>query len=485
MHTMIDTQALMEKIACLRRQLEEVQDLAKEPGSAAAPGKSESAARVWRLERQVSAGSTHLALLDSTLKELAPGAESAPAPPLPKQLTSHARRLIETGRKQLEELRELATALETGQAPTELAEYYRITAAMADAAIRMIQSFPDAPSPQLRLSEGVEPFIELVAGRITLLQTALARHRVAAEQVERLAEALTGLHQDKGFQLTALEPLADLILQEARSGAALTLQYSWPGSLIQLVACHSLCVARVIARISRLDPELQRQPRQPVLAALVHDVGMLALGEETMMRQGPLTDGERRALEGHTTRGAEFLARHTAGNSDLAEAAALHHERLDGTGYPRGLRQNQLGSLARLLAVCDVYAALAAPRPWRAAFGTRTAMTDTLLLADRNKLDRYHAERLLQLSFYPVGTAVELADGAVGVVIATNMNPRDVYTPARPVVAILADRDGRLLPQPHHLDLGSCEGRSIVRSLPAAERSELLGKRYPDLVRSQ
>ena len=121
-------------------------------------------------------------------------------------------------------------------------------------------------------------------------------------------------------------------------------------------------------------------------------------------------------------------------------------------------------------------------RPHRTALDTRTALADTLLLAEQGALDRYHAERLLQLSFYPVGSVVELADGALGVVVATPTGRRDLTSPARPVLALLTDPQGQCLPVPHHVDLAACENRSIVRTVPKAERYTLLGSRYPQLV---
>jgi hypothetical protein len=89
---------------------------------------------------------------------------------------------------------------------------------------------------------------------------------------------------------------------------------------------------------------------------------------------------------------------------------------------------------------------------------------------------------LLHLSFYPVGSVVELSDGAVGLVVATRQGRRDLNTPARPVVAVLTDAQGQVLPAPRHIDLAETEGPSILRGLPAAERRERLGRRYPDLA---
>jgi hypothetical protein len=139
-----------------------------------------------------------------------------------------------------------------------------------------------------------------------------------------------------------------------------------------------------------------------------------------------------------------------------------------------------ISSLARLLAVCDVYAALCCPRPYRAARETRTALTDTLLQAEQGLLDREHAERLLLLSFYPVGTAVELADGSLGLVVATHPSRRELNNAARPVVVLVTDTKGQPLASPRPVDLAQCPNRSIVRSLSAVERSSLLGLRFPE-----
>jgi hypothetical protein len=109
-------------------------------------------------------------------------------------------------------------------------------------------------------------------------------------------------------------------------------------------------------------------------------------------------------------------------------------------------------------------------------------LTDTLLLAEQGALDRFHAEKLLHLSFYPVGTVVELADGAVGLVVATHQGWRDLSTPARPVLALLTDSQRNPLAESRHLDLAECEARSILRGVPASERRELLGRRFPELA---
>jgi hypothetical protein len=104
-----------------------------------------------------------------------------------------------------------------------------------------------------------------------------------------------------------------------------------------------------------------------------------------------------------------------------------------------------------------------------------------LLLADRGRLDRYSAEKLLALGLYPAGTVVELADGTTAAVLAPHDPRNALHAAARPLVALLADRDGRSLPSPRFFDLAG-GGAPVVRTLEPLERLNRLGRSYPEWV---
>jgi HD-GYP domain-containing protein (c-di-GMP phosphodiesterase class II) len=299
---------------------------------------------------------------------------------------------------------------------------------------------------------------------------------------DTLAALLRKVHAGGDVDPADFVGLADYLLDEVKQSAPVRFLHAPASSPAEFIAAHSITSARVLARLIRHDPDWQRCAHDAMVGALLKDVGMLSVEPELLATPGPLSDDQQRTVEAHCRIGSERVANHLPSTAMLCEAIAGHHERLDGTGYPAGLRQGQVGPLSRLLAVADVYAAMCCPRPHRPALDPRTAMTETLLLAEKGKLDRNIAERLLHLSFYPVGSVVELADGSVGVVVASHMAPPETHTPARPVVALLTESDGHLLPSPHHIDLAECEGRSIVRALPESQRRHLLGRRYPELV---
>jgi HD-GYP domain-containing protein (c-di-GMP phosphodiesterase class II) len=488
---MTDTKSLLTRIASLRQQLEQVEGLEiGEQGGSSGP----AAARLSRIEQQVAAATEQDRQLDRALRQLSPEATASENRILPQQLTARAHRLLEQGRGLLERLRALAAEFEApapAQAPCApsveaavwpLTRRYQQSAAMAETALRLVQVFPEAASAQIPLCDGLEAILNTVAEHVAGLEAAVARQRQERQAIDNLSDLLSTLHAGRPVGLQAFAGLAEAVLAEAADSPALPFPEVPVEPLARLIASHSLAVARVMARLVRQDPELRREPTQPVLMALLHDAGMLAVPGEILAQPGPLDAAQRRAVEAHVRAGAERLIRLAPAAGWLAEAAERHHERLDGTGYPDGLKGPHLSTCLRLLAVCDVYVALCSPRPHRPARDTRTALTDTLLLAERGTLDRFQAERLLQLSFYPVGSVVELADGAVGLVVATHAARRDLLGPARPVLALLTDSQGQPLPSPQHVDLAQCESRSIVRSLSRKERQEILGQRYPELA---
>jgi putative nucleotidyltransferase with HDIG domain len=131
-------------------------------------------------------------------------------------------------------------------------------------------------------------------------------------------------------------------------------------------ARHSAGVADIAAGIAAtmgLDEMTQRLVRR---AGLLHDVGKLGISNQILDKPGRLTDGEWRAVR-HHPRLSLVILRRVPALADVAHLAAMHHERVDGSGYPYGLGEDDLSVPARILQVADVADALSAERPYRAA----------------------------------------------------------------------------------------------------------------------
>jgi putative nucleotidyltransferase with HDIG domain len=101
-------------------------------------------------------------------------------------------------------------------------------------------------------------------------------------------------------------------------------------------------------------------------AALLHDLGKMAVSNAILEKPGKLDENEWKAMRSHPEFTLNIL-RPIRGFEEMSEVAASHHEKLDGTGYFRGLRAEQMPTEARVLVVADIFDALSANRPYRAA----------------------------------------------------------------------------------------------------------------------
>jgi putative two-component system response regulator len=130
-------------------------------------------------------------------------------------------------------------------------------------------------------------------------------------------------------------------------------------------------VAAYLGRRLGLDPERVLLLRA---AAPMHDVGKIAISDEILRKEGPLSEAEREEMQRHTLVGHRILA---GSESDLLRMAATialtHHERWDGSGYPHGLRGEEIPLVGRIVAVADVFDALLSDRCYRPAFNPEEA----------------------------------------------------------------------------------------------------------------
>jgi putative nucleotidyltransferase with HDIG domain len=108
-------------------------------------------------------------------------------------------------------------------------------------------------------------------------------------------------------------------------------------------------------------------------AALLHDIGKLGASNSVLDKPAKLDDDEWAAMKMHTVYSEQILSR-IAAFSDMAAIAAAHHERLDGKGYPRGLQGNEIAPETRIITVADIFDALTADRPYRAAMPVSKAL---------------------------------------------------------------------------------------------------------------
>ncbi|WP_455812940.1 HD-GYP domain-containing protein [Pseudomonas graminis] len=219
---------------------------------------------------------------------------------------------------------------------------------------------------------------------------------------------------------------------------------------------HSLAVcALMLSLASQLELD-EAQAKRAGMAGLLHDVGKAAIPLEILNKPGKLTDEEFETMKHHPVAGAEIL-RLSGADDDLQDVALHHHEKVNGSGYPHGLRANGISLLSRMAAICDVYDAVTSERPYKAGWNPASAMHQMASWPG-------HFDRKLLYAFvkavgiYPVGSLVRLSSGRLGVVI----EPGD-HSLLQPKVCVFFSLNSGKRLTPHVIDLASlhCEDNIV------------------------
>lgn len=227
-------------------------------------------------------------------------------------------------------------------------------------------------------------------------------------------------------------------------------------------ALHSVNVAVYALALGRHLGFPEQALTELGLAALLHDVGKLGVAREILHKQGPLSERELEAVRRHTVLGFEALRASNDLPQSVMTVALQHHEALDGSGYPEGLRGNQIEYFARLVAVVDRYDAMTSDRYHRDGVSPQEALK-TLYELRHGVLDPELVSEFIRcMGVYPVGSLVELSSGEVGIVIGANLLKR-----LRPKVLLIMNRAKKPQLPERIVDLGhsSRESLSVSRAL--------------------
>jgi putative nucleotidyltransferase with HDIG domain len=209
---------------------------------------------------------------------------------------------------------------------------------------------------------------------------------------------------------------------------------------------HSLNVtlyALAIGIEMKLSP---KELEQLGLGAILHDVGKMKVPVEILSKPDRLTGEEFQIIKAHAEEGFQLLRNIPEISLIVAHCAFQHHERLNGSGYPRGLKGDNIHLFGRILGVADVFDAVTSNRVYRPAMlpheGLEILYSGSGNLYDPKVVDAFRRA----VAIYPVGLTVILSDGRKGVVSAQNPGLSE-----RPVVRVLEENSKRV--EPYEIDL--------------------------------
>ncbi|MGP1593707.1 MAG: HD-GYP domain-containing protein [Treponema sp.] len=230
----------------------------------------------------------------------------------------------------------------------------------------------------------------------------------------------------------------NLLLQNKELVLSFILSSHFPDKEMAKNLVDSALITDVITQFLKLPDEYVTEM---VIAALIHDCGMLRIPDAIINKQGTLTETEMQAVAAHTVYGYKSALSEFMYTERIAVAVLQHHERWDGRGYPSGLNKDAITMGGRILAIVDAFIAMTSAKAYRKALLGYDAMKT--LLADKGRRFDYEMIKVIiqTLGIYPIGSIVLMNNTSIARVVKAAAE-----APLRPVIRILVDENGKKFP---------------------------------------
>ena len=272
-----------------------------------------------------------------------------------------------------------------------------------------------AASPKLALEQRVELEVEV--------------HK-AAQLVNRMRGEVTTLFTEvrmgKAMEVDQVLPFVEEVSASVQRNSVALVSLARLKTKDDYTFMHSVSVCALMVALSRQIGLGEEETRQAGVAGMLHDIGKMAIPLDILNKPGSLTDNEFAVVRRHPEQGFAMLSECKGLGEVPLDVCLHHHEKMDGSGYPKGLSGEQITRMARMGAICDVYDAITSTRAYKQAWDPSASIQRMSQWKGSFDPDLFQSF-VRCIGIYPVGTLVKLESGKMGVVI--DQNPRSLIKP--------------------------------------------------------
>jgi putative nucleotidyltransferase with HDIG domain len=235
---------------------------------------------------------------------------------------------------------------------------------------------------------------------------------------------------------------------------------------------HSLNVAILLANFGTHLGFNEEKIQELTLSGFLHDIGKIKVPDEILHKPGHLNDQEMTIMKYHVNYGMKVLVEMGIPDS-IVRTIGEHHERLDGYGYPEGLRGNEISQFGRMIAIVDTYDAITADRCYKVGMSSKKALQ--ILLGDApGKYDEWLVTQFVQcIGVFPAGSLVKLDNEKIAMVIKQNNGQA-----AKPVVKVFYSIRSNHYLEPMEIDLSAASNKVKIVDAVLASDFNLDIKKY-------
>lgn len=240
-------------------------------------------------------------------------------------------------------------------------------------------------------------------------------------------------------------------------------------SLSRLKTCdeytymHSVAVCALMVALARQMKLSEEQVREAGVAGLMHDVGKMMISPAILNKPDRLTVDEYETMKHHPQAGLEILQRSQRVTEAVMDVCLHHHEKVDGSGYPSGLKGEEISVFAKMGAICDVYDAVTSDRPYKKGWDVARSIRE--MASWKGHFDETILQHFVKtVGIYPVGALVSLKSERLAVVIEQGEKSL-----LHPKVKVFLSTRTRLALAPKIIDLAAPHQRDAIVRFELAE----------------
>jgi len=316
---------------------------------------------------------------------------------------------------------------------------------------------------ELRQAVSAQREVAPVSMSVELQRAAKICYQSKQAVMSMFQEARMGNTVDAGSAKQMVEEITDSVTRN-------------PGALISLARLktaddytymHSVAVCAMMVALAKqlgLDDD---QTRLAGLAGLMHDLGKAAMPMDVLNKPGKLTDAEFAIIKTHPQEGFRLLKTGKDVDPVVLDVCLHHHEKTDGSGYPEGLKADQISLFAKMGAVCDVYDAITSNRPYKTGWDPAESLRKMAEWANGHFDGKVFQAFVKSLGIYPIGSLVRLSSGRLGVVV--EQTTKSLTTPCVKVF-FSTKSNMRIVPEMVDLSKPSVNDKIASREDPAKWR---------------
>ncbi|MBS7470007.1 HD-GYP domain-containing protein [Pseudomonas syringae] len=265
-----------------------------------------------------------------------------------------------------------------------------------------------SPSPSPSASEDTTP----ASLETEVLRARLICGRARDAVMSMFTEARMGRAMDVGNVQLLVEEISNSILRHPHALISL----SRLKTSDEYTYMHSVAVCALMVALAKRMGMPDDQVREAGVAGLMHDVGKMMIASAVLNKPGRLTRDEFEIIKAHPELGVKILMDTQPVAASVIDVCLHHHEKVDGSGYPHGLKGDQISIFARMGAVCDVYDAITSDRPYKKGWGVAHSIRE--MASWKGHFDDMVFQSFVKtVGIYPIGTLVRLESGRLGVVV--------------------------------------------------------------------